>query len=88
MGSEEIQSVLNPSNRATSRPPRRNPLTNLQQRKKLDPFYLTREARRKNTQNQNKQKRAVKVKKNRQFVSQLHAPSIAPKRGEDEFAPF
>jgi len=88
MGSDEIQAQLKPQNRATRRPPRRNPLTNLQQRKKLDPFYLTREARRKNTQNQNKEKRAVKVKKNRQFINQLHAPSVAPKRGEDEFAPF
>jgi len=88
MGSDEIKAALRPQRKSVSRPLRHNPLVNLQARHKLDPFALTREARRKNQEKQNTAKRAVKVKKNRDFISQLHTPAIAPKRGEDEYAPF
>jgi hypothetical protein len=55
---------------------------------KLDPFALTRKKRAIEASKRGAEKRQAKVHKNREFVKQLLAPSVAPIRGEDEYAPF
>jgi len=55
---------------------------------RLNPFALTRQSRASAATQKSAAKRKDKVKKNREFVKQLLTPSIAPVRGEEEYAPF
>eukprot|EP01127_Copromyxa_protea_P000352 TRINITY_DN10288_c0_g1_i1.p2 TRINITY_DN10288_c0_g1~~TRINITY_DN10288_c0_g1_i1.p2 ORF type:complete len:384 (-),score=96.91 TRINITY_DN10288_c0_g1_i1:46-1197(-) len=89
INSEEVQSAIRPINLSkTFRPRKRNPLVNTGAMVKLNPFALTKKQRAIDASKRGAEKRKVKVAKNREFVKQLLAPSVAPVRGENEFAPF
>jgi large subunit ribosomal protein L4e len=89
INSNEVQSAVRPAQSARSfRPRKKNPLVNKGAMLKLNPFALTRSRRQVAASQKSAAKRSEKVKKNRQFVTDLLTPSIAPVRGEDEFAPF
>jgi large subunit ribosomal protein L4e len=89
MRSEEVQSVLRAVQPAARPLPRkRNPLKNMDAMVRLNPFALTRQQRASAANTKSQAKRKDKVKKNREFVKQLLTPSIAPVRGEEEYAPF
>jgi len=89
INSDEVQSAIRPANVSrTFRPRKRNPLVNAGAMIKLNPFALTRRQRAQDANKRGAEKRKAKVHKNREFVKQLLAPSVAPVRGEDEFAPF
>jgi len=88
MSSPEVQNAVRPKKEQSRLPFKRNPLTNKRAMNQLNPFALTR-SRRIQAQNlEASKKRKEKVKKNRQFIAQLKAPSVAPVRGENEFSPF
>jgi len=84
INSEEIQAVLRPAQKQSYIPRKRNPLKNLDAMVKLNPFILSQKRRAVAAQAKGAQKRKTKVQANRLFVTQLLAPSIAPKRGEEE----
>jgi len=89
INSDEVQSALRPANVSkTFRPRKRNPLVNSGAMIKLNPFALSRQKRAVEASKRGAEKRKAKVQKNREFVKQLLAPSVAPVRGEDEYAPF
>lgn len=89
INSDEVQSVLRPANRGRQFVPRkRNPLVNLGAMAKLNPFIFSQKRRTQDAQKKNAARRQKKIKENRQFVSQLLAPSVAPVRGENEINPF
>lgn len=89
MRSDEVQSVIRPAKaRPFSNPKRRNPLVNADQMLKLNPFALTKKKRAEEAAKKSASKRKTKVQKNRAFVQQLLAPSVAPVRGPEEYPPF
>lgn len=89
INSNEIQSAIRPKKESTTlRPRKRNPLVNAAAMAHLNPFALTRQRRLVEASKASAGKRKAKVQKNREFVKQLLAPSVAPIRGEDEYAPF
>jgi len=89
INSDEVQSVIRPAHtKVFTNPKRRNPLVNPEAMLKLNPFALTKKKRSIEASKVSKQKRKSKVQKNREFVKQLLAPSIAPPRGVDEYPPF
>jgi large subunit ribosomal protein L4e len=89
INSDEVQTAIRPANVSrTFRPRQRNPLVNAGAMIKLNPFAQTKKIRSLEANKRSAAKRNAKVQKNREFVKQLHAPSVAPIRGENEYAPF
>jgi large subunit ribosomal protein L4e len=89
INSDEVQSALRPAKKnCTFVPRKRNPLINLEAMVKLNPFVLTQKKRAALVHKNAAKKRHTKVQSNRKFITQLHEPSIAPVRGEDEIHPF
>jgi len=88
INSNEVQSAIRPAKSQIVRAHKRNPLTHKASMHKLNPFALTRSKRLAEANKKSTTKRTEKIQKNRGFVKQLLAPSVAPVRGEDEFAPF
>jgi len=91
INSDEIQNAIRPAHKSSTFLPRkRNPLKNQAAMIKLNPFALTRQRRIVDASKKSTEKRKAVVKKHRntKFVEQLLCPSVAPVRGENEFAPF
>lgn len=85
MNSDEVQSALRPAKtNGAFRPRKVNPLKNKSVMQRLNPFALTRQKRAEEAAKHGATKRHQKIKKNREFINQLLAPSVAPVRGEDE----
>jgi len=82
--SEEIQSTLKTLKKGNSRRTTVNPLTNIHDMIKLDPYTLSRKNRIKQRVAASKVKRAEKTRSKRNFLTVLKTPAIAPVRSEEE----
>jgi len=87
INSSEIQSVLRDKKLSTRfHPHKKNPLRNLGQLVKLNPYALTQRRRALLQAAKGKTARRSTFKSKReQFMSVLHTPAVAPERGVDEF---
>lgn len=95
INSDEVQRAIRPSKgrKVPFQIRKKNPLTNLNQRVKLNPFALTQKrrvalAKEKSTEERKKKVSQARKRNTKEFKKQLHAPSIAPVRGEAEISPF
>jgi len=93
INSDEIQSVLRTKKSARRfHTQKRNPLKNFGVMVKLNPFALTQKKRSLIAAQKAKSEHKKKVKKvsrktSKQFLTILHAPSVAPVRGPEEMPP-